>query len=76
MTMDDLLQGYIVLDALGDFLEDHVLINHNKQPAMAPQPERHTQRFDHVSPTPRSELDQHGQEYASHWALVAGYSYT
>lgn len=62
--MDDLFQGYMVLDVLGEFLEDDTLINHNKQPAMAPQPERNTQRFDHPEPTSRSELDQHGQKYA------------
>ncbi|USP81252.1 hypothetical protein yc1106_08526 [Curvularia clavata] len=60
--MDDLFQGYIVLDALGDFLEDDALISHNKQPRMAPRPEQHARNFNHVSLTPQSELGQHDQE--------------
>lgn len=64
--MDDLFQGYMVLDALGDFLYDDTLISRNKQSAMAPQLEQHVHRFNCVSLMAPSDPEQHGQQYASY----------
>jgi hypothetical protein len=61
--MDDLLQGYIVFDAVGDFLNDCPPVDRPKQPAMTPQSKRCAQRLNPVPPM--SGLDQNGQGYAS-----------
>jgi hypothetical protein len=41
--MDDLFDGYMVLDGIGDFLEDSTLANDPKAPDVVPQTIHHAQ---------------------------------
>ena len=59
----------MVLDAIGDFLDDRSLTNRTKQPATTPQSQPGAQTST-GSPTPISGPDQHSQGYAPRWVLV------
>ncbi|KAL6153189.1 hypothetical protein ACJQWK_11624 [Exserohilum turcicum] len=50
--MDDLFEGYMVLDAVADFLAHSPLADRTKQPAIAPRPEHHVHDSNHASPSP------------------------
>ncbi|EUC42188.1 hypothetical protein COCMIDRAFT_104220 [Bipolaris oryzae ATCC 44560] len=58
--MDDLLEGYMVLDAIGDFLEDRSLTHRTKHPATTPQSQPGAQAST-GSLTPISDPDQNSQ---------------
>lgn len=66
--MDDLLEGYMVLDGIADFLDDRSLTDRTKQLATTPQSQPGAQTS--TGPlTPISDPDQHSQKYA----LIEGF---
>lgn len=68
--MDDLFEGYMVLDAIGDFLDDHSLTDRTKQPVTTPQSQPGAQTST-GSLTPISGPARNSQGYlCPRWVLV------
>lgn len=59
--MDDLFEGYMVVDGIGDFLEDNTLINHTKHPAIAPRPEQNAQQPREILQPSTSDVNERNQ---------------
>ncbi|KNG50166.1 hypothetical protein TW65_03085 [Stemphylium lycopersici] len=61
--MDDLFEGYMVVDGIGDFLDDPTLINQTKHPAIAPRPEQHAQQPKETLQPSTSDVNERNQVY-------------
>ena len=54
--MDDLFDGYMVLDGIGDFLESSVPTSHPKAPVV-PHTEQHTETYKQAIRPKKDSLD-------------------